>query len=228
MSRPLQHYVFQQPMMISMPAPQFVAVQQQQHHITPVVPLSTMMIMPPPVAVMPMSLPLTMSILPPGVPSPLSTGFKVVYFGYAATESRQPWCAIHASWVNIVPSRDGLLAAIASWTGLHGLAIRHAGGRIDAAKVKLYVMPRASSGRDGGLHGMRIVPGEGLVLPADVVKVVTLDVDEKDWEEAVRDIKREGYEALVAVDMSVSAPGGDAVVTPAPAAAAAAAATTTG
>ncbi|KAF3058809.1 hypothetical protein CFAM422_011958 [Trichoderma lentiforme] len=239
MSRPLQHYVFQQPMMIPMPVPQFVALQQQQH-VQPVVPSPTMMIVPPPVAVMPMSflpsLPLTMSILPPGAPLatpiPPSRGFKVVYFGYAPTESRQPWCAIHASWVNIVPSRDGLLAAIASWTSLHGLAIRHAGGRIDGAKVKLYVMPRDSSGRDGGLYGMQIVPGEGLVLPADVVKVVTLDVDERVWEEAVRDVRREGYEALVVVDMSVSAPDGGGDATPAPdtaaAAAAAAAATTTG
>lgn len=226
MSRPLQHYVFQQPMMIPMPVPQFVALQQQQH-----VPLSTMMIVPPPVAVMlPPSLPLTMSILPPGAPLatsiPPSKGFKVVYFGYAPTENRQPWCAIHASWANIVPSRDGLLAAIASWTNLYGLTIRHAGGRIDAAKVKLYVMPRDSSGRDGGLYGMQIVQGEGLVLPADVVKVVTLDVDERVWEEAVRDVRREGYEALVAVDMSVSAPDGDTTATPAPESAAAAAATT--
>ncbi|QYT04184.1 hypothetical protein H0G86_011110 [Trichoderma simmonsii] len=233
MSRPLQHYVFQQPMMIPMSVPQFVALQQQQQHVQPVVPLSTMMIMsPPPVAVMPMSFPLTMSILPPGAPQttliPPSKGFKVVYFGYAATENRQPWCAIHASWANIVPSRDGLLAAIASWTGLHGLTIRHAGGRIDAAKVKLYVMPRDSSGRDGGLYGMRIVSGEGLVLPADVVKVVTLDVDERVWEEAVRDVRREGYEALVVVDMSVSAPDGGGDVTPAPDTAAAAATTTTG
>lgn len=231
MSRPLQHYVFQQPMMIPLPVPQFVALQQQQH-VQPVVPLSTMMIVPPPVAVMlPPSLPLTMSILPPGAPLatsiPPRKGFKVVYFGYAPTESRQPWCAIHASWANIVPSRDGLLAAIASWTNLHGLAIRHAGGRIDAAKVKMYVMPRDSSGRDGGLYGMRIVSGEGLVLPADVVKVVTLDVDERVWEEVVRDVRREGYEALVVVDMSVSAPdgGGDDDATPAPDTAAA---TTTG
>lgn len=232
MSRPLQHYVFQQPMMmIPMPLP--------QQHVKPVVPLPMTMIMsPPPVAVMPLSfpplLPLTMSILPPGAPQttaiPPSKGFKVVYFGYAPTESRQPWCAIHASWANIVPSRDGLLAAIASWTGLHGLTIRHAGGRIDAAKVKLYVMPRDSSGRDGRLYGMQIVSGEGLVLPADVVRVVTLDVDERVWEEAVRDVRRGGYEALVVVDMSVSAPDGGGDVTPAPdaAAAAAAAATTTG
>lgn len=230
MSRPLQHYVFQQPMMIPMSVPQFVALQQQQQHVQPVVPLSTMMIMsPPPVAVMPMSFPLTMSILPPGAPQttliPPSKGFKVVYFGYAATENRQPWCAIHASWANIVPSRDGLLAAIASWTGLHGLTIRHAGGRIDAAKVKLYVMPRDSSGRDGGLYGMQIVQGEGLVLPADVVKVVTLDVDERVWEEAVRDVRREGCEALVMVDMSVSVPDGGGDVTPAPDTAAAAATT---
>ncbi|PNP60573.1 hypothetical protein THARTR1_00597 [Trichoderma harzianum] len=220
MSRPLQHYVFQQPMVIPMPVPQFVALQQ---------PLSTMMITSPPVAVsFPPLLPLTMSVLPPGAPIPSSKGFKVVYFGYAATESRQPWCGIHASWATIVPSRDGLLAAVASWTGLHGLAIRHAGGRIDAARVKLYVMPRASLGRDGGLCGMRIVPGEGIVLPADVVRVVTLDVDEGIWEEAVRDVRREGYEALVAVDMSVSAP--DGVATPAPDTAApdTAAATTTG
>ncbi|KAK0756742.1 hypothetical protein N5P37_010898 [Trichoderma harzianum] len=221
MSRPLQHYVFPQPMMMPMSVPQFVALQQQQH-VQPVVALSAMMIMPPPVTVMPMSFPLTMSILPPGAPRatliPSSRGFKVVYFGYAPTESRQPWCAIHASWVNIVPSRDGLLAAIASWTGLHGLAIRHARGRIDAAKVKLYVMPRDSSGRDGGLYGLQIVSGEGLVLPADVVKVVTLDVDESVWEEVVRDVRREGYEALVVVDMSVSAPdgGGDGDATPAP------------
>ncbi|KAL7955431.1 hypothetical protein V8C34DRAFT_316428 [Trichoderma compactum] len=234
MSRPLQHYGFQQPMMIPMPVPQFVALQQQQQqqHVQPVVPLSAMMIVSPPVAVMPMWLPLTVSILPPGAPQatlfPSSKGFKVVYFGYAAAESRQPWCAIHASWANMAPSRDGLLAAIASWTGLHGLAIRHAGGRIDAAKVKLYVMPRGSSGRDGGLFGMRIVPAEGLVLPADVVKVVALDVDERAWEEAVRDVRREGYEALVAVDMSVSAPDGDGdpVATPAPDAAATAATTT--
>ncbi|KAH0523539.1 hypothetical protein TsFJ059_008531 [Trichoderma semiorbis] len=214
MSRPLQHYVFQQPMVIPMPLP--------QQHVQPVVPLPMTMLMSPPVAVMlPPSLPLTMSILPPGAPQttpiPPSKGFKVVYFGYTPTESRQPWCAIHASWMNIVPSRDGLLAAIASWSTLHGLTIRHAGGKIDAAKVKLYVMPRDSSGREGGLYGMQIVSGEGLVLPADVVKVVTLDVDESVWEEAVRDVRREGYEALVAVDMSVSAPDGGGDVTPVPA-----------
>ncbi|KAL7909933.1 hypothetical protein GGI35DRAFT_447442 [Trichoderma velutinum] len=239
LSRPLQHHIFQQPMMIPMPLPQFVALQQQQQ-LQPFLPLSTMMVMSPPVAVMPMSfspsLPLTMSILPPGAPLaspvPPSSGFKVVYFGYAASDARHPWCGIHASWADIVPSRDGLLAAIASWSALHGLTIQHAGGRIDVAKVKLYVMPRGSSGRDGGLYGIQIAPGEGLVLPADVVKVVvTLDVDESVWEEAVRDVRREGYEALVAVDMSASAPDGDGDgdaaatttdITPAPAAAAAA------
>lgn len=59
---------------------------------------------------------------------------------------------------------------------------------------------------------MDVVPGIGLVVPGDVVRVVRLgEVEERDWEEALREIKREGYEAVVAVDMgvSVSAPEED-------------------
>ncbi|UKZ82212.1 hypothetical protein TrVFT333_009997 [Trichoderma virens FT-333] len=183
MSQPLQYHVFQQPMVVAMsPLSQFLAIQQQQ--VQPVVPLPMTTISSPPVVVMPVpiSLPLNVSILPPGAPPtsafPPSKGFKVIYFGHATGEGRHhhPWCGIHAAWENIVPSRDGLLAAIGSWTGLHGLTIRHAGGRIDAAKVKL---------------------------------VVTLDVDERVWEEAVRDIRRESFEAIVVVDMSASVPNGD-------------------
>lgn len=45
-------------------------------------------------------------------------------------------------------------------------------------------------------------PDVGLVVPEDVVKVVRLGgIEEKDWEEALGEVKREGYEAVVAVDM---------------------------
>lgn len=55
------------------------------------------------------------------------------------------------------------------------------------------------------LSGMDLVPGVGLVVPGDVVRVVRLGgIEERDWEEALREIKREGYEAVVAVDMDVS------------------------
>lgn len=70
----------------------------------------------------------------------------------------------------------------------------------------MYVLPKGSS----LLSGMDIVPGMGLVVPGDVVKVVNLGgIEEKDWEEALREIKKEGYEAVVAVDMGVSAGGQD-------------------
>ncbi|KAL7928877.1 hypothetical protein V8C35DRAFT_317018 [Trichoderma chlorosporum] len=68
-------------------------------------------------------------------------------------------------------------------------------------------------GSEGGMHGIRIVEG-GLVLPGDVVRVVALDVDEAVWEEAVRDVRREGYEAVVAVDMSADGDEGGDVTSP--------------
>ncbi|KAL7948208.1 hypothetical protein V8C42DRAFT_313784 [Trichoderma barbatum] len=204
MPRPLQYHVFQQPMLSMLsPPPQFLAVQH---------PLSIMMtVSPPPVFALPTppSLPLTLSILPPGAPAPQISSskgaLKVLFFGHAPDQGDHPLCSIQASWGDFIPSRDGLLAALASWAGVHGLAIRHAGGRIDAAKVKLYVLPRGSSGRPGGLFGMRVVAGEGLEIPGDVVRVVRLDVDEGVWEDALRHVRREGYEAVVVVDMSVSA-----------------------
>jgi hypothetical protein len=100
---------------------------------------------------------------------------------------------------------------MATWAGHHGLLIRHPGGRIDPLKAKLYVLPKGSSGGGGGvLSGIDVVPGAGLVVPGDMVKVVRLGaVEERDWEEALREIKREGYEAVVAVNMSVSSAGGE-------------------
>jgi hypothetical protein len=94
-----------------------------------------------------------------------------------------------------------LLAEIATCAGHHGLSIRHPGGRIDPFRVKLYVLPK-SSGSKGLLNGIEFEPGIGLVVPGDVVRVVMLGgIEEKDWEEALKEIRKEGYEAVVAVDM---------------------------
>jgi hypothetical protein len=50
---------------------------------------------------------------------------------------------------------------------------------------------------------MSYEPGAGLVVPGDVVKMVKLGgIEEKDWEEALKEIEKEGHKAVVAVDMS--------------------------
>ncbi|KAL6852197.1 hypothetical protein J3F83DRAFT_719231 [Trichoderma novae-zelandiae] len=182
----MQYHAFQQPMVMAVPSPQVLTIQpQQQQQVQPVLPLTMMMVSPPPIFVVPAAFPLSLplaptSVLPPGAPTgqlPSSGGLKmrVVFYGhsdgYALTE---------ASWgPDNVPSRDGLLAALATWAGHHGIAIRHAGGRIDVAKVKAYVMPRGSGLRGGGMCGLRVEKGaEGLVSTGDVVKVLGLDVDE--------------------------------------------------
>lgn len=147
------------------------------------------------------------SVLPPGtdtnnLPRSCFT-LRVVFYGHPSDGYTPPLCLSSATYKDSsLPSRDALLAGIATWAGHHGLSIRHPGGRIDPLRVKLYVLPR---GNALVLSGMDLVPGVGLVVPGDVVRVVRLGgIEERDWEEALREIKREGYEAVVAVDMDVS------------------------
>ncbi|RFU79869.1 hypothetical protein TARUN_2358 [Trichoderma arundinaceum] len=158
---------------------------------------------------MPTPLSPSQPILPPGAPSlksvpPRGLCLRVVFYGHASHEhNTPPLCVTNATYADSVPSRDGLLADVASWAGLHGLSIRHAGGRIDPSKAKLYILPRGSPG--GGLLALEVVPGGGLAMPGDVIKVVRLEgVEERVWEETLRDVRREGYEGVVAVDMSAS------------------------
>lgn len=128
---------------------------------------------------------------------------RVIFYGHPSDDHYTPPLCLSSTTYkeSALPSRDALLAEVATWAGHHGLSIRHPGGRIDPLRVKLYVLPKSSSSR-GLLSGMDYEPGVGLVVPGDVVKVVKLGgIEEKDWEEALKEIKKEGYEAVVAVDM---------------------------
>ncbi|KAM0256519.1 hypothetical protein ACHAQJ_004930 [Trichoderma viride] len=194
--------IFQQPI-IPMPSPHFLLMPQVQVHHP--VAMMTMMAHPPPLLIM-APLPSPSSILPPGAASfpmnpPRGITLRIVFHGHASDDYTPPLCVSSATYRDSLPSRDALLAGMATWAGHHGISIQHAGGRIDPLKAKLYVMPKGSPG--GGLAGIDVVPGVGLVVPGDVVKVVRLGgIEERDWEEALREIKREGYEAVVVVDMT--------------------------
>ncbi|PTB61793.1 hypothetical protein BBK36DRAFT_1163638 [Trichoderma citrinoviride] len=221
--QPPQYHVFQHPVM-AVPSPPVLTIQNPQHQLVqPVVPLTTMILVsPPPIFAVPVALPpslplATASALPPGAPtgavsSSSSSGerrlnMRIVFYGhpdgrYALTDT---------SWSrDELPSRDGLLAALARFAKQHhGIAIRHAGGRIDASRVKVYVMPQGSRAREGGLCGLRVEKGaEGLVTPGDVVRVLGADVDEGVWEGGLRGVMEEGgNEVVVGVDMGVAGDG---------------------
>ncbi|KAK1242478.1 hypothetical protein MKX08_005290 [Trichoderma sp. CBMAI-0020] len=135
---------------------------------------------------------------PPG-----SISLRAVFYGHPSDDDyTPPMCLSSTTYKDsALPSRDALLAEIATWAGHHGLLIRHPGGRIDPLRAKLYVLPKGSSSR-GLLCGINYEPGAGLLVPGDVVKVVQLGgIEEKDWEEALKGIRKEGHEAVVAVDM---------------------------
>ncbi|KAL7787105.1 hypothetical protein V8C37DRAFT_270718 [Trichoderma ceciliae] len=219
--RQSQYPIFQQPIV---PVPPYFLTLQQVHP-------AGMMMAHVPLIIVVMPVPLPLSILPPGAPSfwntPRGLTMRILLFGHTSDGHVPSFCVTNATYSDPLPGRDALLSDLASWAGHHGLSIRHAGGRIDPLKVRLYVLPRGSPG--GGIFGFQAVPGAGLVMPGDVIKVVRLEeVEERHWEEALRDIRREGYEAVVAVDMSGSTREGsgagdldatmDATPTPAPAA----------
>ncbi|KAL6886981.1 hypothetical protein GGI43DRAFT_388439 [Trichoderma evansii] len=202
------HTIVQQPVMPVL-QPQFLLMPQVQTYHLPV-----SMMMPTTVAHLPFTPPLFImapaqsSILPPGanINPPRGITLRIIFYGHASDDSTPPICLSSAAYKDSLPNRDALLAGIATWAGHHGLSIRHPGGRIDPLRVKMYVLPKGNS----VLSGMDIVPGVGLVVPGDVIKMVRLGgIEEEDWEEALREIKKEGYEAVVAVDMSVSAGGDD-------------------
>ncbi|PTB41247.1 hypothetical protein M441DRAFT_68295 [Trichoderma asperellum CBS 433.97] len=203
------HYptIVQQPM-IPMSQPQFLLTPQVQYYHLPVITTTPTMVAHPPFT--PPSFivaPAQPSVLPPGtdinnLPSSFFT-LRIVFYGHPSDDYTPPLCLSSATYKDSsLPSRDALLAGLATWAGHHGLSIRHPGGRIDPLRVKLYVLPR---GNALVVSGMDVVPGVGLVVPGDVVRVVRMGgIEERDWEEALREIKREGYEAVVAVDMGVS------------------------
>lgn len=206
------HYpvIVQQPVIPVVPQPQFLL--QPQVHVYQPPPMSIMV--PTMVAQSPLFAPLyfvvasaqPLSDLPPcradtHLPSGIS--LRVVFYGHPSDDGYTlPMCPSSTTYKeSALPSRDSLLAEIATWAGHHGLSIRHPGGRIDPLRVKLYVLPKNSSSR-GVLCGIHYEPGAGLVVPGDVVKMVKLGgIEEKDWEEALKETQKEGYEAIVAVDM---------------------------
>lgn len=207
--------IVQQPA-VPIPQPQFLLMPQIQIYHPP-----ASMIMPTMVAYIPLTPPLFIttpaqpSLLPPGADSNLPRGIvlRIAFYSHASDDYTPPLCLSSATYKDSLPSRDALLAGIATWAGHHGLSIRHPGGRIDPLKVKMYVLPKSNS----LLSGMDVVPGVGLVVPGDVISVVRLGgIEEKDWEEALREIKKEGYEAVVMVDIGVSAGGLDATTATVP------------
>ncbi|KAL7921566.1 hypothetical protein ACQKWADRAFT_295407 [Trichoderma austrokoningii] len=154
------------------------------------------------------------------LPRGVGITLRIIFYGHASNDGDDdgyipPLCVSSAIYeAASLPSRDALLAGIAVWAGHHGLVIKHAGGRIDPFRVKLYVLPKSSSSK-GVLYGIEHESGVGLVVPGDVVRVVRLGgIEEKDWEGALEEIKREGYGAVVAVDMGEAA---STVSTPDPA-----------
>ncbi|KAK6446864.1 hypothetical protein FP744_10003114 [Trichoderma asperellum] len=207
--------IVQQPI-IPMSQSQFLLMPQaQSYHIPTTMMTPTMVAHPPFTPPLFIVAPAQSSVLPPGADiNNLPRGFftlRIVFYGHPSDEYTPPLCLSSATYKDwSLPSRDALLAGIATWAGHHGLSIRHPGGRIDPLRVKLYVLPKGNNALV--VSAMDVVPGIGLVVPGDVVRVVRLgEVEERDWEEALREIKREGYEAVVAVDMgvSVSAPEED-------------------
>jgi hypothetical protein len=108
---------------------------------------------------------------------------RIVFYGHA-----DKYALTDAHWSrDDLPSRDAFLGALAKYaTSHHKIAIRHAGGRIDPAKVKVYVMPGGSLAKEegGGLCGLKVERGgvEGLVTTGDVVRVLDgVGVDEGVW-----------------------------------------------
>lgn len=207
-SRQIQiHYpaIVQQPVIPIVPQPQFLLQPQIQVYQPP--PVS--MMVPTMVAHSPIFNPpyfIVASAQPsPGPDTHLPSGIslRAVFYGHPSDDDYTlPMCISSTTYTECaLPSRDALLAEIAIWAGHHDLSIRHPGGRIDPLRVKLYVLPKSASSR-GQLSGISYEPGAGLVLPGDVVKVVKLgEIQEKDWEEALKEIEKEGYGAVVAVDM---------------------------
>ncbi|KAM0515051.1 hypothetical protein ACHAPE_006374 [Trichoderma viride] len=204
--------IVQQPAFPVVPQPQFLLQPQVQVQVYQPPPVSMMvptMVAYPPFFTPPCSIVAPAqpsSDLPPGADTHISSGIslRVVFYGHPSDDIYTlPMCISSTTYTeSALPSRDALLAEIATWAGHHGLAIRHPGGRIDPSRVKLYVLPKSSSSR-GQLSGMSYEPGAGLVVPGDVVKMVKLGgIEEKDWEEALKEIEKEGHKAVVAVDMN--------------------------
>ncbi|EHK45584.1 hypothetical protein TRIATDRAFT_307613 [Trichoderma atroviride IMI 206040] len=201
------HYptIIQQPVIPVVPQPQFLLQPQVQVYQPP--PVSIMvptMVVHPPFFTPPCFI--VASAQPsPGADAHLPSGIslRVVFYGHPSDDDyTPPMCLSSTTYKeSALPSRDALLAEIATWAGHHGLSITHSGGRIDPLRVKLYVLPKSSSSR-GLLCGIDYEPGAGLAVPGDVVKVVKLGgIEEKHWQEALKEIQKEGYEAVVAVDM---------------------------
>lgn len=194
----------QQPVMFA-PQPQFLLMPQLQIHQPPVSIMVPTMVVHPPLFTPPLF------IAAPAQPSSdlvddvdLRRGLtlRIVFYGHPSDDYTRPLCLSSATYKDLLPSRDSLLARIATCAGHHGLVIGHAGGCIDPRRVRLCVLPKSSSPRGLLPSGMGFDPDVGLVVPEDVVKVVRLGgIEEKDWEEALGEVKREGYEAVVAVDM---------------------------
>lgn len=202
--------IVQQPVISVVPQPHFLFQPQVQVHVQVYQPPPVSMMVPT-MAAYPSFFTPPCFIVTPAQPSPgadthQSSGIslRVVFYGHPSDDVYTlPMCISSTTYAeSALPSRDALLAKIAILAGHHGLAIRHPGGRIDPFRVKLYVLPKSSSSR-GQLSGMSYEPGAGLVVPGDVVKMVKLGgIEEKDWEEALKEIEKEGHKAVVAVDMS--------------------------
>lgn len=100
-----------------------------------------------------------------------------------------------------LPSRDAFLASLGKFAAQHHkIAITHARGRIDPAKVRVYVLPGGSLAKEeGGLCGLKVEKGvEGLVTTGDVVRVLNgVDVDEGVWRGEVERLRGEGGMSLL-------------------------------
>ncbi|KAL7806247.1 hypothetical protein V8C44DRAFT_360658 [Trichoderma aethiopicum] len=174
----MQYYVFQQPPVMALPSPQVLTIQYPP--LQPVVPLTMMVVSPPPIFVVP---PTASSpqpswaapVLPPGAPegraSSSSEGglrMRIVFYGHS-----DKYVLTDVFWSkDDLPSRDAFLASLGKFAAQHHkIPIQHAGGRIDPAKVRVYVMPSGSLAREeGGLCGLKVEKGvEGLVTTGDVV-----------------------------------------------------------
>ncbi|TFA97603.1 hypothetical protein CCMA1212_010701 [Trichoderma ghanense] len=121
--RPAQYHVFPQPMVMAFPSPQVLTIQYpQQQHVQPVMPLTMMMVSPPPVFVMPttfsLQLPLAISVSPPGATPPgrsssseaKGLSMRIVFYGHSDSDG---YALTDASWSrDDLPSRDKFLAAV--------------------------------------------------------------------------------------------------------------------
>ncbi|PTB74144.1 hypothetical protein M440DRAFT_1040237, partial [Trichoderma longibrachiatum ATCC 18648] len=198
----MQYYVFQQSPVMALPSPQVLTIQYPP--VQPVVPLTMTMVSPSPIFVVS---PTASSpqpswatpVLPPGAPegrassSSFSEGrasssssegglkMRIVFYGHADKHN-----LTDVFWSkDDLPSRDAFLASLGKFAAQHHkIAITHARGRIDPAKVRVYVLPGGSLAKEEGeLCGLKVEKGvEGLVTTGDVVRVLNgVDVDEGVW-----------------------------------------------